>query len=312
MTNFELTALGFDQEDRCMAYVYRTLGAGVDGLDVTAAALRIRCLAAMARVLRPMLAAQAEVMAQEACLRSQELGQTHPFEALPAFFQDEEDLQAAFHRGQRSLWGTNLPQVAPDDTGPLLVKEIRIRGCVARNEYDEHPGLATYWTDEDRDAVEVARDRAFDAMVRADDSGSERLERLAATLEAALDKGLALPEAMQSAQKLLAEVQAVENAKDHIGDGTFTSDGLMLLDQHAQVLQKWTDRGWLQPVARELWPRLLQQACDKDDLASTEACWDNFETAKRLRAEARDIRELVALSHRLPRAVLELRTKTAE
>jgi hypothetical protein len=299
MTKFELTA----REDRCMEYVYKIVGATyADGADVTTAALQIRCLAAMARVLRPTFAFHAEVMANEASMRSHELGQTHPFEPLPAFFADEEMLQAAFRRGQRCLWGMNQPQLKPEDTGPLFVKEVRIRGTVGRNQYDEHPELAYYWTDEDRDAITLARSRAFDAMVQADNASSERLERLAAELKEELGKGLALPDAMQKAERLLAEVQAVESAKDRLCDDRFTSDGLTLLDQHAGVLQKLSAHAWLQPVPRDLWPRLLQQASDKESVASTEACWDNFEAAKRLRAEARDIRELVALSQRLPRA----------
>lgn len=304
MTKSELTVLAIDRQDRCIEHVYGLIGAiYADGADVSAGALHVRCLAAMARVMRPIFAFQAEIMSKEACMRSRELGQVHPFEPLPAYFQDEESLQKEFRVGQRCAWGTYTPAGTPSE--PLVVKAIVLRGEVAHDDYDDHPGLAYYWTREDWDAVDLARERCWQAEALKDKARSETLKCLAAELEAGLVTGLALPEAMQRAETLYAEVEAVENIRRCISNGTFTTDSVMLLDQHGKLIQKRTSQGWMQPAPKTQWATLLKKASDKETEASEEGRWDNFETAKRLRAEASDIRDLVMLSQRLPFAAME-------
>jgi hypothetical protein len=304
MTKSDLTALAIDRQDRCIEHVYGLVGAiYTDIADLSAGALHVRCLAAMARVMRPIYAFQAEIMAKEACMRCRELGQAHPFEPLPAYFRDDEPLQKEFCAGQRCAWGTYIPPGTPKE--PLLVKAIAFRGEVAHDDYDDHPGLAYYWTVEDRHAVDLARERGCQAALLENAARSERLKRLAAELEAGLAKGLALPQAMKQAEMLHAEVVAIENTRHHFSDGTFTTHGAMLLDQHGKLIQKCTSQGWLQPAPKQQWADLLRQASDKDSQANEEARWDNFETAKRLRAEARDLRELVVLSQRLPLAAMD-------
>ncbi|MDZ5454988.1 hypothetical protein [Azohydromonas lata] len=310
MTKSELTALAIDRQDRCIENVYGLVGAiHGNGADLSAGSLHARCLAAMARVMHPIFAFQAEIMAKQACMRSRELGELHPFEPLPAYFQDEESLRKEFCAGQRCAWGTYTPPGTPSE--PLLVKTIALRGEVAHDDYDEHPGLAYYRTREDWDAVDLARERGCQASLLEDDARSERLKRLAAELEAGLVAGLALAQAMERAEVLQAEVEAVESTRQHISDGTFSTHGVMLLDQHGKLIQKRTSQGWLQPAPQSQWAALLKKASDKDREASEESRWDNFETAKRLRAEASDIRELVMLSQRLPFAAVKSMPKAA-
>jgi hypothetical protein len=97
----------------------------------------------------------------------------------------------------------------------------------------------------------------------------------------------------------------LENSRRHISDGTFTTDAVMLLDQHGKLIKKRTSQGWMQPALKTQWAALLKETLDKDIEASEEGRRDNFKTAKRLRAEAIDIRELVMLSQRQPFAAME-------
>ena len=158
------------------------------------------------------------------------------------------------------------------DEAPLYVGRIVVHGKTIRDMYDERPGFAHF----DVEDLRAYRVPAFCGLARA--------------------KGIAL-------ELYAAADVACEDEEPH--DGMFVPEYVVLEDCFGSVLQEYRrgcgktpeEMGWIESFADESeWPVLLDKADNMRDEASTESRWDNFETARRLQAQASALERLVRIA----------------
>ena len=165
------------------------------------------------------------------------------------------------------------------DVAPVYVRRIVVHGKTMRDMYDEHPGLGYYTVDD----VRAYRAPSYCGLARA--------KRIALEKFAALE--------------VEREVQDAE-------DGTFTPDYVVLEDRFGNALQEYRNvvgampfaTGWIEafPDAEE-WPGLLRAAEELGQGAAEESQWDNFESARRLRARAEALKRLVKMAQAQSRII---------
>lgn len=149
----------------------------------------------------------------------------------------------------------------------MQVASIVVEGQVCRDMYDEHPGLAYFYMD------------------------GRRQVPISHPLSMADGKALA-----ESAwQRYHGESRSADEYVEY--DGQFTPSRVLLLNSDEAVLQCYEGNGWLTEFdSPEQWAAMLTQAGELTSEASIEAGWDNFSTAKGLRAQATHLRRRVSIS----------------
>jgi hypothetical protein len=156
---------------------------------------------------------------------------------------------------------------------PLYVAGIYICGQVARNMYDEHPGLAYFYTEAvrrvdvpDYCGIERAKQMAVEAFARIEEDGGE--------------------------------------ATDDECDGDFSPQYIVLRDQFGDALLEFARGGWITGFPPpSAWASTFEAAAECDRDAAEEARWDNFESAKRLRARAAALRRSVQCAEAINRCI---------
>ncbi len=149
----------------------------------------------------------------------------------------------------------------------MQVSSIVVEGQVCRDMYDEHPGLAYFYMD-GRRQVPISHPLS-------------------------MTDGKALAESAW--QRYHAESRSADEYEEY--DGQFTPSRVLLLNCDEAVLQCYEGNGWLTEFdSPEQWAAMLTQAGELASEASIEAGWDNFSTAKGLRAQATHLRRRVSIS----------------
>lgn len=155
--------------------------------------------------------------------------------------------------------------------GPLYVDQIEIRGRTSRNMYDAHPGYAFYSTD-DSVLVDVPPY-----------CGISRAKALAVTAFSAM--------------------RETDDASRETHDGDFTPQSIVLRDQFGGALGTYCLGKWDDATDIGATAALLGEAGRLEDAAVEESRWDNFETARSLRAKATLLRERVQCAQSASRAI---------
>lgn len=166
------------------------------------------------------------------------------------------------------------------DESPLYIKTIQLHGQMCADMYDDHPGYAYFYT--------------------------ESFESFRAPAYCSLTKAMQI-----SLQMLTKAQQEVENEDEC--DGLFTPSSIILLDQFGNTVQEYSERylgkgvnqtGWLEELPTESeFGALEQSARELDSEGSEEARWDNFDTARGLRAQASSLRRKIAIAKAIARVI---------
>lgn len=149
----------------------------------------------------------------------------------------------------------------------MQVATIIIEGQVCRDMYDEHPGLAYFYT-----------------------AGLERvyLPRVVPLVAA---------QAFAEAAWRRRQLRVADQDERAQYDGQFTPTRILLLDRDRSILQCFENERWVTEFdAPEQWPELLATARELYAEAAVESGWDNFSTAASLRERADDLRRRVAIA----------------
>lgn len=172
-----------------------------------------------------------------------------------------------------NLEGVREAEKRMAEQSPLYVKTIVLRGRLCRDMYDEHPGHTYYYSD---------AEETFDAPAYCP-----------------LTKAMVL-----SLQLLWNAQKEAEGEDEH--DGLFFPASIVLLDQFNNPLQEYSQRhlgggqyaeSWLTEFPGEAeWASIEEKASTLDSEGCLEARWDNFETARGLRAEAASLRRRIQIA----------------
>lgn len=156
---------------------------------------------------------------------------------------------------------------------PLWVQTIVLRGQVCQDMYDEHPGLAYFYSD----AKEVFEAPPYCPLSRA----------------------------VEISSKILADAQLLTGHEEEC-DGLFCPSSIALLDQFGNTVQESSPRNdvvgsqsseWLTDFpCRSDWPALEIEAKKLDSEGRIESSWDNFDTGRRLHAEAARLRRSIQIA----------------
>lgn len=156
---------------------------------------------------------------------------------------------------------------------PLWVCTIVLRGQICQDMYDEHPGHTYFYSD-----------------------GAQRVEAPAYC---------SLSEAMRISLQAFQEARRLSETDTEF-DGLFTPSSIVLLDQFGEPVQEYSVRysvgcsprdGWLNefPAPNE-WAAMEEKAKFLDSEGRIESSWDNFETGRRLHAEAEALRRIIKIA----------------
>ncbi|MBK3780171.1 hypothetical protein G3A43_07860 [Paraburkholderia aspalathi] len=152
-------------------------------------------------------------------------------------------------------------------TDSTLIASIVIEGSLCRDMYDEHPGLAYFYTNARR-GVTIPH-----------------------------HVPLATAKAIAEAEWKLCHPETANHDDWEEYDGLFTPVRVLLLARDRTTIQCFENDHWVSSfVPPEQWPALLSQAAELESEASIEAGWDNFSTAERHRESASAIRRTVAIA----------------
>ncbi len=183
-------------------------------------------------------------------------------------------VQAAYAIGLTADYqGVAMAKKRMADESPLYVETIVLCGQVCRNMYDEHPGLAFFYSD---------ASNSFKAPPYC-----------------------SLSNAMHLSQLLLAEAQQDIDSEEQY-DGQFIPSSIVLLDQCRNPLQEYSERylgdgrysfGWIEELPPDAeWPAMEEKASALDLEGCEETRWDNFDTGRLLHAQANSLRRKIQMA----------------
>lgn len=190
-----------------------------------------------------------------------------------SYARSREKRRSAELSGQPGAFKGALRAKRLSEDALSYVHEIVIEGSVARDMYDEHPGFAYFFVDASE------RYTAACSMSRAKEIALDLFERACAQNE-------------------------LEEETEGTYDGQFCPSAILLRDQFGNVVQKYSAGSWQSNLPAESeWAFLEEKASALEDEASEEARWDNFDSANRLRARARALRQSVEMAQAASRVL---------
>lgn len=151
--------------------------------------------------------------------------------------------------------------------------KIIIMGRTCREMYDDHPGLAYFYSDSNK--------------------------------QYSVPRPATMANCQARALELFHKLQDAANASEE-HEGLFVPDYIVLKDQLGNVIHEYGSFrglsgnykvGWIDNLPTEdTWPALLAEASRLDSEGSVESGWDNFETARQLHEQAAEIRRRIDMA----------------